>query len=250
MTNTRKDVKDSLILDPSFFAYGGAVLTFIKSELWKEHRIIVPTSMYDAIQVRNREKFDIVLNVWEGVPYERLKDVWNEIMDSRNQIVKTFVSCKKVLEELSEDKREALHKVEKTLGIPEYRRRPRGIIAIEIAREIVMTACVTSLILSISDKAKKWYDKLNGTIVKKVEENRTLMKIKREYRETMKNAGWKGRVLIWLAKHTPMPYSGDVVDVVTIIFADGTYRCPNCGRSLHKLPLNIKFCPYCSTSLL
>lgn len=242
-------MKDSLILDPSFFAYSGAVSTFFQSGLWKEHRVIIPTFIHDAMQVRKREIFVEDLNIWEGVPYEKLKDIWSEIKDLRSQIVKTFVPCKRVLEEISEDKREILHKCEETLGIPEYRRWSRGLIAIEIAKEIVMTACVTSLILSVSDKAKKWYNKLNGTIVRKVEENRTMMKIKNEYREAMKTAGWKGRLLIWLAKHTPIPCSGDVVDVVTIIFADGTHRCRNCGKSLWKLPPDVKFCPYCSASL-
>lgn len=246
---SRKDVQDSLILDPSFFAYRGALSTFFKGELWKEYRVIVPTIIHDAIHTKNYGKFAEVLSIWEEMPYEKLEDVWSEIMDLHDQIVKTFMSCRRALEELSEDKRKAFRKVEKTLGIPEYRYRTSSLIAIKIAREVVMTACVTSLIVSISDKAKKWYNRLKGTIVKKAEQNRTMMKIKEEYQGKMRTAGWKGRILIWLAKHVPIPFSGDVVDVVMIIFADGTYRCQNCSRSLWKLPIDIKFCPYCAASL-
>ena len=244
-----KDRWDNLILDPSFFAYRKVLWTFFESNLLKEHRVIIPSLLYDSIRTRNYEKFVGALSVWEGTPHGKLEEVWSEIMDLSNRILQTFIPCSKVLDELTEDKREALRKVEKTLSIPERRYRLRSKPAIEMAREIIMTACVTSLILSISDKARKWYNKLNGTVVKKAEENRTLMKIKEGYREKMKAAGWKARVLVWLAKHAPIAYSGDFVDVVMIVFANGTYRCHICGKSLRRCPTDIKFCPYCSASL-
>lgn len=248
MANLKKDVRNNLILDPSFFAHRGALSNFFKSGLSKQYRVIVPTAIHKAIRIKSYEEFMGIVGVWEAT-YRELEDVWSEILDLQAQIIQTFIPCKRVLEELSEEKREALYKIEKVVSIPEYRYQTRSLAAIETAKEIVVTSCVASLILSISDKAKNWYNRLNGMVVKKTEKNRTMMKIKEEYREKMRAAGWKGRILIWLAKHAPIPYFGNAVDLVLVVFADGTHRCQNCNKSLWKLPKDIKFCPYCSSQV-
>lgn len=62
-----------------------------------------------------------------------------------------------------------------SMSIREYDR-----LCLEMSKEIIETACVTSLVVSISDKAKRWYRRFSGTIVKRVEENDTLMKAKKK----------------------------------------------------------------------
>lgn len=224
--------------------------SFLRSDLIKEHRVIILTLLYETVRLRDYEIFVKILSVWERERSEELEKVWSEVMDFGGRILENFKSCSETLEELSKDKREELYRIENILSFPERRYRSPVLPAIEMAKEILITASVTSLVLSVSDKAKDWYNRLNGTVVNKVEKNRTLMKIKEQSRRKMRAAGWKGRVLVWLAKHTPFPCSGDIVDVVTIIFTDGTYRCQFCGKSLWRLPKDIKFCPYCSTLIL
>jgi len=246
----KENLDDNLILDPSFFAYRRVLSDFFRSDLVMEHRVIIPSLLYETVRLRGYERFVEVLSLWERKRGEELETVWSEVMDFGDRILQSFKPCSEVLKELSKEKREESYRIEKILSLPERRYWPRVLPAIDMAKEIVATASVTSLILSVSDKAKEWYNRLNGTVVNKMEENRTLMQIKEQSRRKMEAAGWKGRVLVWLAKHTPIPYSGDLVDVVTIIFADGTYRCQFCGRSLWRLPKDIKFCPYCSASLV
>jgi hypothetical protein len=65
----------------------------------------------------------------------------------------------------------------------------------------------------------------------------------------MKEAGWKGTVLIWLCKHIPISFLGDVIDTILVLSTDGAYRCQKCGKSLWRLPRDIVFCPYCSNPL-
>lgn len=215
-----KDSNESLILDPSFFSFGKALSTFLESKLWRQNRVIVPSRLYYSVQSEEYKALVGILRVWEGIPRRKLEETVSEIAELHDRILSTFVPCSEILEELSGNKRETLYAVDKILSFREYQHLfERDLPVLEIAKEIVQVVCVTSPVLSVSDRARKWYSKLNGAVVGKAEENRTIMKIKDGYRGKMKAAGWKGRILIWLAKHVPIPYSGDVVDAVVILFA-------------------------------
>lgn len=238
------------ILDPSFFAYKLALPLFVESALWKDYRIVIPTRLYEAIRETSYENFANLSMLWEEHQPKQLEEVWSDIKSLRDQILRTFAPAQTIAEELTAEKRELFFRIDKAININQ-RESAIDWMAMDVAREIVSTSCVTSPIFSVSDKAKKWYSKLNSTVVKRVEENRTIMKVKEDHRERIRKAGWKGSFLVWLAKHLPIPipnYS-DIVDVVCVVYADGTHRCQLCGKSLWRLPVDIKFCPYCSSPL-
>jgi len=247
---------ENLILDPSVFAYNEAFSSVLESELVERYRVLVPTLIYESVRSQRYERFAAAIGSWEGRKREELEKVWKELMEQSERILKVFVPIGEVLEELSSEQRSTLAKLDKVLSASEQPFRERNMISIEMAVEIIRIACVTSVILSVSEKARKWYGKLKGSIIQKAEDNQTLMKVKRTYRETMRKAGWKGTIVIWIAKLVPLPLSpaagiavNVTIDIVLIVLADGTHRCQFCGRSLWKIPRDIKFCPYCSNPL-
>jgi len=247
---------ENLILDPSVFAYNKALSSVLESELVRKYRLIVPTLIYESIRSRDYRRFTEAVGSWEGRKREELEKVWKEMMELAERMQKVFVPSNKVIEELNAEQRSILTKIDKVLSISEQRFRARDIVSMEMALEIIRTACVTSVILSVSEKAKKWYEKLNGTVLKKAEDNQAFMKVKHAYRDLMRKAGWKGSIVLWLAKLISLPLSpatsiafNVTIDIVLIALADGTHRCQFCGRSLWKLPRDARFCPYCSNPL-
>ena len=238
----------NLIVDPSFFAHPRAASTLLESKLLGEYSIVIPTLIYDIISKRDYETFISILSRWEVVMPSQLERTWSEIADISSRILDNMIPCAKVLDELSSEQRSILAKIDKVLQIPQ-RIHKYDFLCLEMSKEIIETACVTSLVVSVSDRAKRWYRRFSGTIVKRVEENDTLMKAKEETRNRMKEVGWKGTILIWLCKHIPIPFSGDVVDAILVLSTNGAYRCQNCGKSLWRLPRGIVFCPYCSKPL-
>lgn len=240
--------RKNLIIDPSFFAHPNAVSSLLRSELSKEYRFVIPTLLYKFISDRNRQGFVFILGRWESAIASQIERTWTEILGISPEILKYVVPCAKVLEELSPEQRSLAEKIDNILTVPESTPETDGL-CLEMAKEMIETACVASLIVSVSYKAKNWYNRLTRAIVKRVEDNSTLMKSKEDARNKLKNAGWKGSVLIWLCKHFPIPYIGDAIDTVIILITNGTYRCQNCGKSLWRLPRDIAFCPYCSKPL-
>ena len=239
--------RKNLIIDPSFFAHTKASSILFESELSYEYCIIIPTQIYNAVLKRDSETFISILGRWEQIVPYGLERVWSEIVNISPSILENTIPCAKILEELSPEQRSIYIKIDKILQMPQ---RSYDHPCFVMAKEIIETACVSSLVVSISERAKRWYDGLSGTIVKRVEENDKLMKAKEEIRNKMKQAGWKGTVLIWLCKHVPITFLGDVIDTVLILSTDGAYKCQNCGRSLYRLPNDIVFCPYCSKPLV
>lgn len=240
--------KKNLIVDPSFFAHPRAVSMLLRSKLADEHSVVIPTLIYEIISKRDYETFVSTLSRWEDVTPSQLERTWSEITDVSSRILDNMLPCARVLDGLSSEQRSILAKIDEVLRIPQ-RIRKYDRLCLRMSREIIETACVTSLVVSVSDRAKRWYRRFSGTIVKRVEENDTLIKAKEETRNRMKEAGWKGTVLIWLCKHIPIPFAGDVIDIILVLSTDGAYRCQNCGKSLWRLPRDIVFCPYCSNPL-
>ncbi len=240
--------RKNLIVDPSFFAHPKAVLRLLESELPKEYRVVIPTSVYQFISDRDHENFVRVIGRWELKAIPRMDGAWAEILDNSNLILRSVVPGARVRQELSPEQYSLLERINKTLLIPENTRRPDRL-CLEMAKEIIETACIASLIVSVSNRAKEWYSKFSRAIVKRVEDNDTLMKAKEKNRNKLRQAGWKGSLIIWLCKHVPIPFTGDVVDTVVILSTNGAYKCQNCGKSLYRLPRDIAFCPYCSKPL-
>lgn len=250
-----KKIKENLIVDPSFFGYKESTISILESKLLEEHRIVVPTYLYEAVRLRNYERFAETLSFWEGKQDEQyrqveLREVWSTILDLSDRITKNFMPGTEILKQLPPAKREEALTIEKILSTPEPYRTPRlEMPTFQIAKEMLVLASVTSPIISVSDKAKNWYNKLGGAVVKKVEKNSTMMRGKKQYRDKVEAAGWTGKVFIWLAKHMPIPYSGDIIDLIVVVFANGTYKCQFCARSLWRFPKDISYCPYCSNKL-
>lgn len=240
--------KSNLMVDPSFFAQPNSIIKLLESELSKEHRIVIPTSVYQSLSDRDYESFVHVIGRWESKSTPQMESAWAEILDSSNLILRSVVPVASVRQELNPEQYSLLERVNKTLLIPENARGTDRL-CLEIAKELIETACVASLIVSVSEKAKKWYSRFSRAIVRRVEDNDTLMKAKKTNRNKLRQAGWKGSLIIWLCKHVPLPFSGDAVDIVLILSTNGAYRCRNCGKSLYRLPRDITFCPYCSKPL-
>lgn len=238
----------NLIVDPSFFTHANAASTLLESILSKEYNIVIPTLIYGTLSERDSETFISTLSRWERTTRFRLERVWSEIGNISSLILDNAVPCARVLEELSPEQRSILETIDSALRIPERIREP-DLLCLEMAKEMIETACVASLIVSVSDKAKRWYRRFSRTVVKRVEDNDTLMKAKEETRDKMKAVGWKGSVFIWLCKHIPIPFLGDAIDTILILSTNGAYRCQNCGKSFWRLPRDIVFCPYCSKPL-
>lgn len=215
----------TIILDPSTLAHPKVFETFSKIELSEKYRLVLPTLIYQLLKVKDFDKLFDFLCKWEGNKLDRQK--WRLETEHFDWLLENAVSCDVVTKELEPKKKENSVKIEKILRETERHLSDQEKATIEI----IKTACVTSLVLSISQRLKHWASKLKNTIIAKAEKSEKFVALKEEFRNEMRRAGWKGRVFAWACKHFPAPFSSDVFDFIMIVFVDGTYKCPRCGKS-------------------
>jgi len=80
----------------------------------------------------------------------QLERTWSEIADISSRILDNMLPCARVLDELSSEQRSILARIDEVLQISE-RIRKYDRLCLKMSKEIIETACVASLVVSVSD---------------------------------------------------------------------------------------------------
>lgn len=186
---------NSIVVDPTVLNTRRRLNSFLESLLYKRYVAFLPSSLSSLIQMENWKELIILLRRWEWNLDKSRFEEWfdsREFRDSCHRLSEVCVSFERVSNQLTEEERTILSRVQRVLG----QESPR---IVELAKELVTIATTKNAgIISFSRHIKRWLKNLRRTLIIEItEKTGTFSKAKKAIKDKLKNYGLKGKVFVF-----------------------------------------------------
>jgi len=185
-----------IIVDLTVFNEAERLDSFLKSKLYKKHRVGVASDIYFMIKDEKWEELSKLLQNWEWNVQKRKLTEWHKRQEFRalcKDIIGLVDPCRRILEELSNEERNLLEQISKAI-------EPGSPRTVEIAKELIVTSVVKKFpVLSYTRHAKRWFKDCKSVVIMEITDAKnSVSKAKRDIKIRIKESGWSGFIGLFI----------------------------------------------------